>query len=201
MKKRRSWIVKLKEIQSYQFLCNPWTESNLVRFLMKILSHRERLIKLFDLRILSTLLLRDLRNSNLYFLIKGVVVLTLSVLIYNFNHKSSMIERKNFYLMKLFPIHINKMELGNETSEEFLKPFTKNWLIFPHLFLSFQLKRSYNRSIEHFDPISFNSGYNRNMNKKDEIISENQEPSETHSEKMRKISIRRSIRLIEEMNK
>lgn len=62
-------------------------------------------------------------------------------------------------------------------------PFTKNWLIFPHLFLSFQLKRSYNRSIEHFDPISFNSGYDRNMNKKDEMISENQGPTETHSEK------------------
>ena len=186
MKKNRSWIVKLEEIQSYQFLCNQWTESNLVRFLIQILSHRERLIKLFDLRIVSTLLLRDLRKSNPYFLIKGVVVLTLSVLIYRFNHKSSMIERKNFYLMKLFPIHINFMKLGNETSEEYLKPFTKNWLIFPHLFLSFQLKRSYNRSIEHSNPISFNSGYDRNMNKKDEIISENKGPGETHSEKDKK---------------
>jgi len=74
------------------------------------------------------------------------------------------------------------MELGNETPEEYLKPFTKNWLIFPHLFLSFQLKRSYNRFIEHFDPISFNSGYGRNTNKKDEMISENQGPSEIHLE-------------------
>nr|YP_009268393.1 hypothetical protein [Tsuga chinensis]BAV19299.1 hypothetical protein [Tsuga chinensis] len=182
MKKRRSWIVKLEEIQSYQFLCNPWTKSNLVRLLIQILSHRERLIKLFDLRIVSTLLLRDLRKSNPYFLIKGVVVLTLSVLIYQFNHKSSMIDRKNFYSMKLFPIHINFMKLGNE-KEEYLNPFTKNWFIFPHLFLSFQLKRSYNRSIEHSNPISFNSGYDRNMNKKDEIISENKGLSETHSEK------------------
>nr|ABK24827.1 unknown [Picea sitchensis] len=79
-----------------------------------------------------------------------------------------MIDRKNFYLMKLFPIHINVMELGNETSEEYFKPFTQNWLILPHLFLSFQLKRSYNQSIEHSDPINFNSGYDRNMNKKDE---------------------------------
>nr|QWW91917.1 hypothetical protein RF2 [Keteleeria fortunei var. cyclolepis] len=183
MKTIRSWIVKLEEIKSYQFLCNPWTGSNLVRFLIQILSHRERLIKLFDLRIVSTLLLRDLRKNNQYFLIKGVVVLTLSVLIYHFNHKSSMIDRKNFYLMKLFPIHINFMELGNETSKEYLKPFTKNWLIFPHLFLSFQLKRSYNRSIEHSNPISFNSGYDRNMNKKDEIISENKGPNKTPSEK------------------
>lgn len=181
MKKRRSWIIKLEEIQSYQFLCNPWTKSNLMRFLIQILSHRERLIKLFDPRILSTLLLRDLRRSNPYFLVKGIVVLTLSILIYHFNHKSSMIEKKNFYSMKLFPIH-NFMELGNETPEEYLKPFTKNWLIFPHLFLSFQLKRSYNRFIEHFDPISFNSGYGRNTNKKDEMISENQGPSETHLE-------------------
>nr|YP_009243520.1 ycf2 [Pinus armandii]AJT70433.1 ycf2 [Pinus armandii]UDN39188.1 Ycf2 [Pinus armandii]UDN39262.1 Ycf2 [Pinus armandii] len=181
MKKRRSWIIKLEEIQSYQFLCNPWTKSNLMRFLIQILSHRERLIKLFDPRILSTLLLRDLRRSNPYFLVKGIVVLTLSILIYHFNHKSSMIEKKNFYSMKLFPIH-NFMELENETPEEYLKPFTKNWLIFPHLFLSFQLKRSYNRFIEHFDPISFNSGYGRNTNKKDEMISENQGPSKTHLE-------------------
>nr|YP_002519523.1 hypothetical protein KedaC_p014 [Keteleeria davidiana]BAH11388.1 hypothetical protein [Keteleeria davidiana] len=78
MKTIRSWIVKLEEIKSYQFLCNPWTESNLVRFLIQILSHRERLIKLFDLRIVSTLLLRDLRKNNQYFLIKGIVVLTLA---------------------------------------------------------------------------------------------------------------------------
>ena len=71
------------------------------------------------------------------------------------------------------------MELGNETPEEYLKPFTQNWLRFPHLLLSFQLKRYYNRD---FDPISLNSGYGKNTNKKDEIISKNQGPSETHSE-------------------
>jgi len=94
-----------------------------------------------------------------------------------------MIERKNFSLMKLFPIQINFMELRTEKSEEYLKPFTKNWFLFPHLFLSFQLKRSYNRSIEHSDPISVNSGYDRNRNKKDEMIVENQGPNETHSKK------------------
>nr|AET47076.1 hypothetical chloroplast protein [Pinus nigra] len=177
-KRRRPWIIKLEEIQSYQFLCNPWTKSNLIRLLIQILSRRERLIKLFDPRILSTLLLRDLRKSNPYFLVKGIVVLTLSILIYRFNHQSSMIDRKNFYLIKLFPIH-NFMELGNETPEEYLKPFTQNWLRFPHLLLSFQLKRYYNRD---FDPISLNSGYGKNTNKKDEIISKNQGPSETHSE-------------------
>jgi hypothetical protein len=175
MKKRRSWIVKLEDIKSYQFLYNPWTESNLVRFLIQILSHWVRLINLFGLRILSMFLLHDLRKSNPYFLVKGIVVLTLSVLTYHFNHKSSMIDRKKLYLMKLFPIHINAMELGNETSEEYLKPFTKNWLILPHLFLSFQLQISYNQSIEHFDPISFNSRYDRNVNKKDENMNKKDE--------------------------
>jgi hypothetical protein len=112
--------------------------------------------------------MRDLRKRNPYFLVKGIVVLTLLVLTYHFNSKSSRIDRKKFYLMKLFPIHINILELRNETLEEYLKPFTKNWLIFLHLFLSFQLKRSYNQSIEHSDPISVNSRYDRNMNKKDE---------------------------------
>jgi len=52
------------------------------------------------------------------------------------------------------------------------------------IFKNFQLKISYYRLfIEHFDPISFNSRYDRNMDKKDEMISENQGPSKTHWEK------------------
>jgi hypothetical protein len=69
------------------------------------------------------------------------------------------------------------MELGNETSKEYLKTFSKNWLILLHIFPSFQLKRSYNRFIKNFDLISFNSGYDRNMNKKDDMISKNERPN------------------------
>jgi len=47
--KRRSKIMKLEEIQSYQFICNPWTKSNLVRFLIQILLHWECLTNLFNL--------------------------------------------------------------------------------------------------------------------------------------------------------
>jgi hypothetical protein len=141
-----------------------------VRFLIQIISHREHLINLFELRILSTFLLCDLCKRNPYFLVKGIVVLAISVLIYHFNHNSSIIDRKKVYLMKLFPTHINIMELGNETSEEYLKTSTKIWLILMHLFLSFESKISYNRFIENFDLISFNSGYDRNMNKKDDMI-------------------------------
>lgn len=75
------------------------------------------------------------------------------------------------------------MELGNETPEEYLKPFTQNWLRFPHLLIYLQLKRYYNW---HFDPISFNSRYGKNTNKKDEMISKNQGPSETHLENYEK---------------
>ena len=52
------------------------------------------------------------------------------------------------------------------------------------IFKTFQLKRSYNQLfIEHSDPIRFNFGYDRNMNKKDEMISENQGSIETHWKK------------------
>jgi hypothetical protein len=52
------------------------------------------------------------------------------------------------------------------------------------IFKTFQLKRSYNQLfIEHYDPINFNLVYDRNMNKKDEMISENQGSIETHWEK------------------
>nr|YP_005352751.1 hypothetical chloroplast RF2 [Ginkgo biloba]AEX99049.1 hypothetical chloroplast RF2 [Ginkgo biloba] len=138
----KSWILKLEEIRSSQYFFNSWTELNLVRLLTKIFSHRERLIKLFDFQILSTLLLRDLRSSksNQYLTIKVVVLLTLPVFIYNVN-KKSMIGRKNCYLMKPFPISINSIELRNETSEEYLESFDRNFLIFPHLFLSFSKGR------------------------------------------------------------
>nr|YP_009158473.1 hypothetical protein [Dioon spinulosum]YP_009158492.1 hypothetical protein [Dioon spinulosum]AFS64418.1 hypothetical protein [Dioon spinulosum]AFS64485.1 hypothetical protein [Dioon spinulosum]BAR93679.1 hypothetical protein [Dioon spinulosum]BAR93698.1 hypothetical protein [Dioon spinulosum]BDI62879.1 hypothetical protein RF2 [Dioon spinulosum] len=136
--KLKSWILKLEEIRSFQCLLNSWTELNLVRLFTKIVSHRERLIKLFDSRILSTLLLRDLRGSrsNQSLTIKGVVLLTLPVLVYHVNNKS-MIERKKFYSMKLFPMPINYVEPRNETSEEDFESFNKNLLIFPHLSLSF----------------------------------------------------------------
>nr|QXG18997.1 hypothetical protein [Ephedra californica] len=124
------WLNFFKQIQSSSF--DPWTELILVRFFTQILSHRERLIKFFDFRILSTLLLRDLRSCSSKS--KVVVLLTLPVLIYNLK-KKSLIERNKYYSINLFDPIYNSMEIRNETSSE--ANFTRNLWIFSHLFLFF----------------------------------------------------------------
>nr|ANZ53658.1 hypothetical protein [Gnetum parvifolium]ANZ53724.1 hypothetical protein [Gnetum parvifolium]ANZ53790.1 hypothetical protein [Gnetum parvifolium] len=149
------WLNFFKQIQSASF--DPWTESILLRFCTQILSHRERLIKLFDFRIIGALLLRDLRSCSSK-KVQIVVLLTLPVFIYNLK-KKNLIERNNFYSINLFPTIYSSTHFRNETSEA---NFTRNLWICSHLFLfpkSSQLERFSNRSIDHSDPLSANSGY------------------------------------------
>nr|QYB22628.1 hypothetical protein RF2 [Prumnopitys amara] len=100
-------------------LFNPWnrsylTESYLFRWLTRIFSGRERLIKLFHFRVLITLFLRDLRSFGVNQTIKVVILLTVPVFIYRVNFYSN--EKKHMV---------------------FIAPnFTKNLLMVPHLFVS-----------------------------------------------------------------
>nr|QYB22298.1 hypothetical protein RF2 [Prumnopitys andina]BBF91231.1 hypothetical protein [Prumnopitys andina] len=100
-------------------LFNPWnrsylTESYLFRWLTRIFSGRERLIKLLHFRILITLFLRDLRSFGVNQTIKVVILLTVPVFMY----------RVNFHL-------------NEKKHMVFIAPnFTKNLLMVPHLFVS-----------------------------------------------------------------
>nr|YP_009701095.1 hypothetical protein RF2 [Parasitaxus usta]QEQ14300.1 hypothetical protein RF2 [Parasitaxus usta] len=100
-------------------LFNPWnksyvTESYLFRFLTRIFYCRERLIKLFNFRVLVTLFLRDLRSFGFNQTIKFVVLMTLPVFLYRVNY--CLNEKKHMM---------------------FIAPnFTKNLLMVPHLFVS-----------------------------------------------------------------
>nr|QBK36417.1 hypothetical protein Ycf2 [Pseudotaxus chienii] len=105
---------------------SPWTESNLVRLLTLIFSGRESVIKLFDFRILSTLVIRDIR---LFILrgqaIKALIILTLPLLLFYFNSRSLFeTNRSKDNLMRISPsIHIH--HLGSQ-----------NLLLFPHMLMS-----------------------------------------------------------------
>nr|YP_009380002.1 hypothetical protein [Chamaecyparis formosensis]BAX56529.1 hypothetical protein [Chamaecyparis formosensis] len=146
----------------------PWNESHLVRLLSQIFSGRESVVKLFDFRILSTLLIRDIR----IFILKGqaikaVMIIALPLLFYFLNTRALIERNKSSYnLMKIFPA---VQHLGARARKE-------NLLLVPHLFMfSPKAKRRYQRCLlnpkEH---VWILSSSNTNLNHKNRI-SEKQE--------------------------
>lgn len=55
--------LKLEEIKNPQYFFEIWTESNLVKFLIRLFFNKENFIKIFDFRIIISLILRDLNSS------------------------------------------------------------------------------------------------------------------------------------------
>nr|YP_009259049.1 Ycf2 [Sequoia sempervirens]ALB37013.1 Ycf2 [Sequoia sempervirens] len=144
----------------------PWNESNLVRLLSQIFSGRESVVKLFDFRILSTLLIRDIR----IFVFKrqarkAVMIIALPLLFY-FLSTRALIERdkSSYNLMKIFP------------SVQHFGARKENLLLVPHLFMSLPKdKRRYQRRF--LDPkkhVWILSRSNTNLNHKNDRILKNQ---------------------------
>nr|QJE36981.1 hypothetical protein [Taiwania flousiana] len=130
----------------------PWNESNLVKLLSQIFSGRESVVKLFDFRILSTLLIRDIR---IFILrgqaIKAVMIIALPLLFYFLNSRSLIKRKKSLYndnFIKIFPYvqHFGARK--------------KSLLLVPHLFMSLPKgKRRYQRRLLNTsDRISENQG-------------------------------------------
>nr|QYB21846.1 hypothetical protein RF2 [Microbiota decussata]BBN66747.1 hypothetical protein [Microbiota decussata] len=157
---------KLKNYMMEIFV--PWNESNLVRLLSQIFSGRESVVKLFDFRILSTLLIRDIR----IFILKGqaikaVMVIALPLLFYLLNTRLIARNKSSYNLMKIFPV---VQHFGARAKKE-------NLLFVPHLFLfSSKVRRRYQRCLlnpkEH---VWILSSSNTNLNQKNDRISEKQE--------------------------
>jgi hypothetical protein len=101
-----------------------------------IFFHQERFIKLLDPRICSILLSRNFKGftSNLYFMIRGVVLFLVAVLIYRMNNRN-MVERKNIYLTGLLSIPMNPIGRRKDTLEESFGYSNINRLIVSLLYL------------------------------------------------------------------
>nr|YP_010760484.1 Ycf2 protein [Cuscuta polyanthemos]YP_010760536.1 Ycf2 protein [Cuscuta polyanthemos]WEY30459.1 Ycf2 protein [Cuscuta polyanthemos]WEY30460.1 Ycf2 protein [Cuscuta polyanthemos] len=98
-KNRQFGIFELREIhKSKSFLDS-------VGSFIQIFFRQERFFKLFDPRILSLLLSRNLPGStkNRYLMIKGVIVVVVGMFLYRMNTQN-MVERKNLYLKRFFPL-------------------------------------------------------------------------------------------------
>nr|YP_009629183.1 hypothetical protein RF2 [Thuja sutchuenensis]ASN65411.1 hypothetical protein RF2 [Thuja sutchuenensis] len=143
----------------------PWNESNLARLLSQIFSGRESVVKLFDFRIVSTLLIRDMR----ILILKGqkkraVMIIALPLLFYFLNTRALIERNKSSYnLMKIFPA---VQHLGARARKE-------NLLLVPHLFMfSPKAKRRYQRCL--LNPKK-HVWSNTNLNHKNYRTSEKQE--------------------------
>nr|YP_010760125.1 Ycf2 protein [Cuscuta vandevenderi]YP_010760177.1 Ycf2 protein [Cuscuta vandevenderi]WEY30050.1 Ycf2 protein [Cuscuta vandevenderi]WEY30051.1 Ycf2 protein [Cuscuta vandevenderi] len=103
---RKFCIFELREINKHKYFFDSWTQLDLVGSFsfIHIFFRQERFFKLFDPRIWSLLLSRNLPGStkNRYLTIKGVIVVGVGILIYRMNTQN-MVERKNLYLKRFFP--------------------------------------------------------------------------------------------------
>nr|YP_009863047.1 Ycf2 protein [Anthoceros agrestis]QKD76503.1 Ycf2 protein [Anthoceros agrestis] len=121
---------KLEEIKKYEYLLNSCINWNLIKLVTGIPSNREHLIKLFDLRILSSLILRDLRKSEMKksLILKSFPLLILSMFIHRMNSRN-IVEINNCHLERIIYGGINYREGRDEISRRYLHSFMKNFSI------------------------------------------------------------------------
>ena len=130
-------------IKNPQYFFDLWANSNLVKLLTKIFSNRETFIKLFDFRIIGSLILRDLRSSksNKNSILNGFMLFILPIFIYHLNNKT-IIEKKYLNLIKIIYGNANYYECKETILEESFKFSKKNFYIFPHHSFSFSKEKS-----------------------------------------------------------
>src|SRR6476646_2062360 len=111
--------LKLEEIKNPQHFFKLWTESNLIKFLIRLFFNKENFIKLFDFRIISSLILRDLYSSktNKSSILNSFLLIILSILFYRLSNKA-IIEKKHLNLVKIVYAHINYSKYKEKRLEE-----------------------------------------------------------------------------------
>nr|YP_010587417.1 Ycf2 [Didymodon constrictus]WAB45935.1 Ycf2 [Didymodon constrictus] len=134
--------LKLEEIKNPQYFFKLWTESNVIKFLIRLFFDKENFIKLFDFRIISSLILRDLYNSktNKSSIINNFLLIILSILFYRLSNKT-IIEKKHLNLVKIVYARINYFKYKEKRLEESLE---KKNIFIPNysLFNFFDLKKN-----------------------------------------------------------
>nr|QTI91350.1 Ycf2 [Ferocactus latispinus] len=105
------WREILREIKNSHY--DSWTQINSLGSLIHLIVDQERFLKLFDPRIWSTPLSRN---------IKGVVLFFVVVFLIFRIHNRNMVERKNLYLRGLLPIPMNSAGPRNDTLEKSFWP-------------------------------------------------------------------------------
>nr|QAX91661.1 Ycf2 [Diapensia purpurea] len=140
------WLLHLRgvlnDIKNSYYFVDSWTQCDLVVSLIYVFFHQERFLKLFDPRILFSMLLSRNSQGNRYFTIKGVILFgikgvilfVVAVRLYCINNRN-MVESKNSYLMGLLPIPMNSIGPRNDPLEDSFRSFNINRLIVSLLYL------------------------------------------------------------------
>nr|YP_009732773.1 hypothetical chloroplast RF21 [Buxbaumia aphylla]QHU77115.1 hypothetical chloroplast RF21 [Buxbaumia aphylla] len=111
--------LKFEEIKNPQYFFNLWTKSNLVKFLIRFFFNKEKFIKFFDFRIISSLILHDLKDSKSSILNSFLLVI-FSVFLYRSTNKT-IIEKKYLNLVKIVHGETNYYGYEKKTLQKVLK--------------------------------------------------------------------------------
>nr|YP_009646029.1 Ycf2 [Ulota bruchii]QBX99105.1 Ycf2 [Ulota bruchii] len=134
--------LKLEEIKNPQYFLEICTKSNLIKFLIRLFFNKENFIKFFDFRIISSLILHDLKSSKTKknSILNFFLLITLSIFLYRLNNKA-IIEKKYLNLVKVVSGHINYYKYKEKNLKEIFNK--KNTLTFTHqpIFKGLDLKK------------------------------------------------------------
>src|SRR6202022_3669707 len=103
--------LKFEEIKNPQYFFDLCTKSKLLKLLIRIFFNRENFIKFFDVRIIGSLILRDLNASqtNKSSILNIFLLLILSIFIYRLINKKNL--EKKFCIK---PVHGQMHFLGSQ---------------------------------------------------------------------------------------
>jgi hypothetical protein len=134
--------LKLEEIKNPQYFFKLWTESNVIKFLIRLFFNKDNFIKLFDFRIISSLILRDFCNSktNKSSILNNFLLITLSILFYRLSNKT-IIEKKHLNLVKIVYARINYFKYKEKQLEGHFEKKKKFIFSNYYLFKFFDLKK------------------------------------------------------------
>lgn len=134
--------LKLEKIKSFQQVYKFWAESNLVKLLIRFFCYKENFIKLFDFRIISSLILHDIHNSKTKksSILNIFLLLILSIICICLSNRT-IVDKKQLNLVKVVYGYINYSKLKKKKLE---KNFNKKNTFFINYFFSkiFDLKNS-----------------------------------------------------------
>jgi len=151
--------LKLEEIKNPQYIFKLWTESNLVKFLIRLFFNKENFIKVFDFRIISSLILRDLysfktsKNE-----ILNIFLLIILLIFFSRLNNKAIIEKKHLNLVKIVYAHIDyskykKKRLEKNFNKKKISILTKyEYNFFKKFFLK---KKNFLKRNKNFSEISY----------------------------------------------
>lgn len=152
-------ILRSGKVQNLQYLFYLCTNRNFFKLLTRIILDREHLMKLFDIRILISLISRDLRGSTSHISFIFLVLFFISsTLKYGLNNKGS-VETKHLLLSKIVHERISRSECKHKMQEKYFKPFTYLDIFLHQSFISSKGSKKYINHVSNSEKSVVSTGH------------------------------------------